>query len=88
MSRPIPSRRLAFGDILIHAVFALLEGGSRLAMYLLASDRRFAFTPVRSRNAEMQVRVRELLALQGDALVELDGELGWVYRQDYRGELD
>ena len=80
-------RRRLFVAALVGAVLLLLEGLAHLAMALLARDPRFDFTPVHERMREMQEGVRELLDSQGEALVALDDELGWVYAADYRSRL-
>ena len=80
-------RRRLFVAALAAGLLLGLEGFAHLAMALLARDPRFDFTPVRERIREMQDGLRELLDSQGEALVALDDELGWVYAADYRSEL-
>ena len=65
----------------------VFEGLAYLAIAWLGDDLRFDFTKVADRQRQMQSRVGDLLDAQGEALLQLDDELGWVYRADYRGEL-
>lgn len=87
MVRQRPRHRLVFALILLGVLALILEGFAYAALGLLRADSRFDFTPIAERQRELVGKVEELLAAQGDGLLALDDELGWVYRPDYRGEL-
>lgn len=87
MSGDRASRRRLFFGVLIVGVFAMAELGAWGAAGFLSQDPRFDLTRIADRHAEMQQKLEEMIGAQGKALVELDSELGWTYRANYRGEL-
>lgn len=87
MSRLPGSRFAVFTAALIVLTLLALEVVARVAIAVLQPDPRFDFTPIADRERERRQKLEELLETQGRALVELDAELGWRYRADYRGRL-
>ncbi len=69
------------------AVLVVLELGARVVLGVLARVPKFRFTPIEARLAEQTDKLRELLDSQGDSLVRLDPEIGWVYGPGHRGDL-
>lgn len=73
--------------LMLAAMLGVLEGLSRVAVWILADDPRFSLTPVAERFEAQTRRVRGVLRSQGTALLELDSELGWRYAPNRSTEL-
>lgn len=87
MTRQRPRRLALFACLMSVGLLVVFEGLAHVAIWALSTDARFDFTPVRDRQAEMQASVGTLLEAQGEALLQLDDELGWLYAPNYRGDL-